>query len=70
MGGAHWGRGHGGGFFADVPDLTLVCDGLRLASTQMVYLWTFASTHSGTGRTLWISGREELDRHVAGTGAL
>jgi uncharacterized protein (TIGR02246 family) len=49
------------GFFADVPDLALTCDGVRLAGTHMVYLWTFTGTHSGTGRPLRISGWEEWD---------
>lgn len=49
------------GFFADVPDLALVCDGVRLAGTHMVYLWTFTGTHSGTGRPLRIEGWEEWD---------
>jgi uncharacterized protein (TIGR02246 family) len=49
------------GFYADVPDLALVCDGIRLAGTHMVYLWTFTGTHSGTGRPLRITGWEEWD---------
>ena len=36
------------GFFADVPDLTLVCDEVRCAGNHVVYLWTFTGTHSGT----------------------
>jgi uncharacterized protein (TIGR02246 family) len=49
------------GFFADVPDLALSCDGVRLAGTHMVYLWTFTGTHSGTGHPLRIEGWEEWD---------
>lgn len=49
------------GFFADVPDLTLVCDGVKLAGTHMLYLWTFTGTHSGTGRPLRIVGWEEWE---------
>ncbi len=49
------------GFFADVPDLSLVCDGVRLMGDHMIYLWTFTGTHSGTGRKLRISGVEEWD---------
>ncbi|MGL4236848.1 ester cyclase [Tabrizicola sp.] len=49
------------GFYADVPDLALVCDGVRVAGDHMVYLWTFTGTHSGTGRKLSISGWEEWD---------
>ena len=49
------------GFFADVPDLKLVCDGLRCAGDHVVYLWTFTGTHSGTKRPLRVSGWEEWD---------
>jgi uncharacterized protein (TIGR02246 family) len=42
------------GFFADVPDLNLTCDGLRVAGDHVVYLWTFtgaadcpSSQHAG-----------------------
>jgi len=49
------------GFFADVPDLTLVCDGTKLAGTHMLYLWTFTGTHAGTGNRLKITGWEEWE---------
>ncbi len=49
------------GFFSDVPDLKLACDGLRCAGDHVVYLWTFTGTHSGTKRPLRISGWEEWD---------
>jgi len=49
------------GFFADVPDMTLVCDGVRCAGDHVVYLWTFAGTHSGTKNALRVSGWEEWD---------
>ncbi len=49
------------GFFADVPDLFLVCDKLRCAGDHVVYLWTFTGTHSGTKNPLSISGWEEWD---------
>ena len=48
------------GFFADVPDLTLTCDEVKLAGSHMLYLWTFTGTHSGTGRKLKITGCEEF----------
>jgi len=50
-----------GGFFSDVPDLKLVCDGLRCAGDHVVYLWTFTGTHSGTKKPLRVSGWEEWD---------
>ena len=49
------------GFFTDVPDLKLVCDGLRCAGDHVVYLWTFTGTHSGTKSPLRVSGWEEWD---------
>jgi len=49
------------GFFADVPDLNLVCDGLRIAGDHVVYLWTFTGTHAATGNPLRVSGWEEWD---------
>jgi uncharacterized protein (TIGR02246 family) len=49
------------GFYADVPDLALVCDGVRALGDHMIYLWTFTGTHAGTGKPLRISGVEEWD---------
>ena len=51
------------GFFADVPDLHLVCDGVRASGNHAVYLWTFTGTHATTARNLTVSGWEawELD---------
>ena len=49
------------GFFSDVPDLTLVGDGVRVAGDHVVYLWTFTGTHAGSGRPLRVSGWEEWD---------
>ncbi len=49
------------GFFADVPDLSLTCDGIRAAGDHVIYLWTFTGHHSGTGASLRIEGWEEWD---------
>jgi uncharacterized protein (TIGR02246 family) len=49
------------GFYADVPDLKLVCDGVRCAGDHVVYLWTFTGTHAGTKNPLRIAGWEEWD---------
>ena len=49
------------GFYADVPDLRLTCDGVKLAGSHMLYLWTFTGTHAGTGRALRITGWEEWE---------
>lgn len=64
--GTPW-EGHAGiaamasGFFADVPDLSLTCDGIRVAGTHVAYLWTFTGHHAQTRRPLSISGWEEWD---------
>ncbi len=49
------------GFFADVPDLALVCDEVRCAGDHAVYLWVLTGTHSGTKNPLRIVGWEEWD---------
>ena len=49
------------GFFADVPDLALVCDAVRVAGTHVAYLWTFTGTHASSGNALRVSGWEEWD---------
>jgi uncharacterized protein (TIGR02246 family) len=49
------------GFFGDVPDLVLTCDGVRVAGDHMVYLWTFTGHHAGTKHPLTIAGWEEWD---------
>jgi len=49
------------GFFEDVPDLTLVCDGIRVAGDHVAYLWSFTGTHAATGKPLRVSGWEEWD---------
>jgi uncharacterized protein (TIGR02246 family) len=49
------------GFFADVPDLALVCDAVRVAGTHVAYLWTFTGTHALSGNALRVSGWEEWD---------
>ena len=48
-------------FFADVPDLSLTCDGIRVAGDYVAYLWTFIGHHSGTRAPLRIAGWEEWD---------
>lgn len=49
------------GFFADVPDLQLVCDAVRCAGNHVVYLWTFTGTHASTKNGLRVVGWEEWD---------
>ena len=47
------------GFFADVPDLQLVCDDVRCAGDHVAYCWTFTGTHAATERPLRVVGWEE-----------
>ncbi|MEO8241702.1 MAG: nuclear transport factor 2 family protein [bacterium] len=49
------------GFHADVPDLTLTCDEIRLAGSHAVYVWTFTGRHARTGNPLSIKGWEEWE---------
>jgi uncharacterized protein (TIGR02246 family) len=49
------------GFFADVPDLALVCDDVRASGTHVAYFWTFTGTHASTKNPLRIVGWEEWD---------
>lgn len=49
------------GFYADVPDLSLVCDNVRCAGNHVAYFWTFTGTHSGTKNPLRVVGWEEWD---------
>lgn len=49
------------GFHADVPDLHLVCDGIRGAGTHVIYLWTFTGHHAETGNPLKVAGWEEWE---------
>ena len=60
------------GFIADVPDLTLRCDGIRGAGTHVVYMWTFTGHHAQTGNPLDVQGWEEwnLDDQMMVTSSL
>ena len=49
------------GFFADVPDLKLVCDDVRCAGNHVAYFWTFTGTHASTKNPLRVVGWEEWD---------
>ncbi len=49
------------GFFADVPDLKLACDGVRCAGNHIAYLWTFTGTHASSKNPLRVVGWEEWD---------
>jgi uncharacterized protein (TIGR02246 family) len=47
------------GFYADVPDLTLACDDIRLSGTHADYVWTVTGHDANTGNSLTVRGREE-----------
>jgi len=49
------------GFFADVPDMVLTCDEIRVAGTHAVYVWTFTGHDAKTGHPLDVRGWEEWD---------
>ena len=49
------------GFFADVPDLSLICDDIRCAGTHVLYVWTFTGHDVETGKPLKIRGWEEWE---------
>jgi uncharacterized protein (TIGR02246 family) len=44
------------GFFADIPDLKLMCDEVRTAGDHVAYLWTFTGTHAVTKKLLASKG--------------
>lgn len=48
-------------FFADVPDLTLTCDGVRIAGDHVAFLWTFTGHQRETRNPLRITGWEDWD---------
>ena len=54
------------GFFADIPDLVLSCDGVRAAGRHLLYLWTFTGTHAATGNPVKVAGWEEWDLDATG----
>ena len=49
------------GFFADVPDMALTCDEIRVAGSHAVYVWTFTGHDAKTGHPLDVRGWEEWD---------
>jgi len=49
------------GFYADVPDLNLTCDDVRMSGTHVVYVWTFTGHDAKTGKPLTVPGWEEWE---------
>jgi uncharacterized protein (TIGR02246 family) len=54
------------GFYADIPDLHLTCDGTRSSGDHHIYLWTFTGTYAATGNTVKVAGWEEWDMDASG----
>jgi uncharacterized protein (TIGR02246 family) len=49
------------GFYADVPDLSLVCDEIRNAGSHAILVWTFTGHDAKTGNPLKVRGWEEWE---------
>jgi nuclear transport factor 2 (NTF2) superfamily protein len=49
------------GFYADFPDLVVLCDGVRVAGSHVVFLWTLEGHHAQTKAHVRISGWEEWE---------
>jgi hypothetical protein len=49
------------GFYADVPDLSLVCDEIRYAGSHAIFVWTFTGHDAKTGNLLKVRGWEEWE---------
>ncbi|MFM2354771.1 MAG: hypothetical protein RLZZ528_507 [Pseudomonadota bacterium] len=49
------------GFYADVPDLSLTCNDIRVAGDHVLYVWSFTGHHAGTKAPLKIDGWEEWE---------
>ena len=49
------------GFYADVNDMRVILDELRIAGDHVAFIWTFTGRHAGTGNPLNVKGWEEWD---------
>lgn len=54
------------GFYADVDDMMVLLDELRIAGDHVAFIWTFTGRHAGTGNALTIEGWEEWDLDADG----
>lgn len=54
------------GFYADVPDLSLTCDDIRVSGSHAVFIWTFTGHDAGTKYALKVEGwgERELDENL------
>jgi uncharacterized protein (TIGR02246 family) len=49
------------GFFADVNNMRVILDELRVAGDHVAFIWTFTGKHAATGNLLDVKGWEEWD---------
>ena len=54
------------GFYADVNDMRVILDHLRIAGSHVAFIWTFTGRHAGTGNPLNVKGWEEWDLDAEG----
>ena len=54
------------GFYADVNDMRVILDELRIAGDHVAFIWTFTGRHAGTGNPLNVKGWEEWDLDADG----
>jgi uncharacterized protein (TIGR02246 family) len=54
------------GFYADVSDMRVILDELRIAGDHVAFIWTFTGRHAGTGNPLDVKGWEEWDLEADG----
>jgi hypothetical protein len=48
-------------FYADVTDLVLACNDVRIAGDHVAFFWTFTGSDCGTGNPLTVVGWAEWD---------
>jgi uncharacterized protein (TIGR02246 family) len=54
------------GFYADVNDMRVILDDLRVAGDHVAFIWTFTGKHAVTGNMLDVKGWEEWDLDADG----
>lgn len=55
------------GFYADVRNMRVILDELRVAGDHVAFIWTFTGTHAVTGNPLDVKGWEEWDLDADGS---
>lgn len=55
------------GFHADVNDMRVRLDDLRIAGDHVAFIWTFTGRHAATGKPLDVKGWEEWDLDADGS---